>query len=299
MQRKIKKLKNLIFIVICLILFSCSKNTTIEKDVIIDETTESEEETTEIIIEEKAMLVNTTDFRPNEDDFFGMEKDERPIYSVKAEAGDKQRYKKIAMTFDSGNSLDQTIKLLDVLDLYNVKCTFFLTFDSMRQGPELVKEIVNRGHEVANHSTTHPHFKELTREQIYEELKVPHEFVKNLCGVEMNLFRFPYGSYDDESVKAVKEFGYYPIQWSNDSIDWKNEGVEPIVLRICDDEKLYSGAILLFHNGPKYTVDALPVVINYIRDKGFEFVKVSDIIYPHDFEIRIATGKQYKKGESR
>ena len=237
-------------------------------------------------------IFNDSTIKPNKDDYFGKNKDEFPIYCVSIRKQDKERFHYVALTFDSGVNVDQTKKILDILDEYDVKATFFMTYNAMKESPEYVKKIVEKGHEIANHSMSHPDFTKITKEQIEEEIKTPHEFVKQLTNVDMNLFRFPYGSYNEDSVKAVKELGYYPIQWSHDSQDWKNDSLENIILRTCVDDKIYSGSIILFHNGPVLTPLALPTIIAYIKEKGYKFAKVSDLIYQHDFYLK--SGKQYK-----
>ena len=240
-------------------------------------------------------VLNKTDIRPNEDDYFGKKSDTTAIFQVRVAKDDTERFKKLAFTFDSGVTIEKTLALLDVLDQYNIKSTFFMTFGAMKDSPELVLEIINRGHEIGNHSTTHSDFRKMTDLSKKLEIYFTHKFIKDLTGIDMHLFRFPYGSYDNSSIRVVKELGYYPIQWSNDSLDWKNQGVEPLVNHVFDGVKPHSGTIILFHNGADYTVEALPIVIEALQKDGFSFAKVSDLIYLHDFDVNTNMGQQTKR----
>ena len=95
----------------------------------------------------------------------------------------------------------------------------------------------------------------------------------------MNLFRCPHGEYDNEMMKNVTNCGYYPIQWSVDSLDWKDYGAESIIQTVCDHTELKNGAIILMRNGAKYTADSLEQMILEIQKKGFQIVPVSELIY--------------------
>ena len=92
----------------------------------------------------------------------------------------------------------------------------------------------------------------------------------------------------------MKELGYYTIQWSNDSQDWKNQGIESIVTHVFEGVAPHSGSIMLFHNGADYTIDALPYVIEKLKQDGFSFAKVSDLIYFNDFYVKTNMGQQTK-----
>lgn len=248
----------------------------------------------EFLLATKSVAVNKTNKKPKETDFFGKSKDTTPIYQVRVADGDEIRLKKIALTFDSGVTIEKTLDLLNVLDMYDIKATFFMTYGAMKDSPEFVLEILNRGHEIGNHSTTHCDFRKTTKMSRRLELFLTHEYIKKLTGQEMNLFRFPYGSYDAECVKEIKEMGYYPIQWSNDSLDWKQEGVEAILQHVYEGVKPHSGTIILFHNGAEFTIEALPFVIEQLKSQGFSFAKVSDLIYLEDFDVKTNMGQQQK-----
>lgn len=204
-------------------------------------------------------------------------KRELPIYSVSRDDG------KIAISFDAAWGGDKTEAILDILDEYGVKTTFFLVDIWTERFPELVKEIAARGHEIGNHSTTHAEMSKQSREEIIRELKVMSDHVENLTGLRPTLFRPPYGDYDDEVVLTARAEGYEVIQWSVDSLDWKNRGVGDLVTR--STQKTKSGDIVLFHNDSTYIVEALPKILDYYKTQGLEVVKVSELLLEDNWTI--------------
>ena len=227
------------------------------------------------------------------DDNFGKFSDEMPIFSVTIDENDNERKNCMCLTFDSAYINKYTYKILDILDEYNIKSTFFMTYEFMEKNPDQIMEIIKRGHEIGNHSTTHPDFNKIKDSSIVKEVMKAHNYIKDLVGVDMCLFRFPFGSYSPRTVGLLKNMGYYPIQWTLDSIDWKNTGKEYLLNRFAgNDELITEGSIILFHNGAIYTPEALPEIINMIYAKGLKCVRVTDLIYHHDFHI--LKGKQIK-----
>ena len=134
---------------------------------------------------------------------------------------------------------------------------------------------------------------QLSKEACKEEIVSVHEKVKALTGIEMKLFRVPYGDYDDQVIKTAKACGYEVIQWSIDSQDWKDYGKESIVKTILENKELKGGAIILLHSGAKYTKDALESVILGLREQGYELVPVSELIYKENYHLDV-TGRQIK-----
>ena len=108
----------------------------------------------------------------------------------------------------------------------------------------------------------------------------------------MFLFRFPYGSYNKDCIKLLKDMGYYPIQWDIDSLDWKELGKDSIIEEVLENHTITSGSIILFHNGAQFTPDALPTIIEEIQNRGFSFSKVSELIYYDNFKIKPMNGHQ-------
>lgn len=208
---------------------------------------------------------------------------ELPIYSVDTEE------KKIAISFDAAWGNEYTRFILDTLDKYNVKSTFFLVGFWVDEYPEDVKEIAKRGHDVGNHSTTHPNMSQLSKEKMEEELNITGEKIRKLTNIKPTLFRPPFGDYNDLLIQTCRENGYYTIQWDVDSLDWKELGVQPVVDRITRNVR--NGSIVLFHNNAKYIKEFLPIVIEKLQEDGYEIVPISELIYKDDF-ILDNTGRQ-------
>lgn len=212
---------------------------------------------------------------------------ELPIYSV--ETPDK----KVALSFDAAWGNEDTQLILDTLAKYNVHATFFMTGGWVESYPDDVKKIQAAGHDLANHSENHKNMSQLSDQECQDELMKVHNKVKELTGVEMNLFRPPYGDYDDHVIINAKDCGYYTIQWSVDSLDWKDYGVDSIIKTVTEHKDLRNGAIILMHNGAKYTAQALPSVIEKLQTAGYEIVPISELIYRDDYHMDV-TGKQIK-----
>ena len=161
--------------------------------------------------------------------------------------------------------------------------------------PDDVKAIAAAGHDLGNHSENHKQMSQLSAEQCKEELLKPHEKVKALTGKEMILFRPPYGDYNDNLIRVCREINYYPIQWDVDSLDWKDYDADTIVRRVTEHKHLGNGSIILCHNGAKHTAEALDTMIKTLKEKGYEFVPISELILKDNYEID-TEGRQHKAG---
>ena len=212
---------------------------------------------------------------------------EIPIYCVDTDK------KQVALSFDAAWGNEQTEHLLDILDKYNVKTTFFLVGDWIKKYPESVKEISKRGHDVGNHSNTHPHMTQMSVDDMNTQIQTCNEKIKALTGNCPTLFRAPYGDYNNTLIESANALGYHVIQWSVDSLDWKDYGADSIVDTVLNHKALGDGAIILMHNGAKYTKDALERVITGLQDKGYEIVPISQLIYSENYHMD-NTGRQFK-----
>lgn len=230
-------------------------------------------------------------FHPYDDDFFGNKANVNPIYKVMVSPYDEKRKNKMALTFDSAYINDYTYILLDILDAFDVKATFFMTAEWASRNPSHVAEISRRGHEIGNHTYQHPDLNKCDNERVAREIMTMHNFIKEFLNIDMCLFRFPYGSFSERTIDILKVHGYYPIQWTFDSIDWKEEGADKLLKRFKNTNEIQEGSIVLFHNGAKYTCEVLPEILTMIQNKGLKCVKVSDLIYKHNFVI--VSGNQY------
>lgn len=210
---------------------------------------------------------------------------ELPIYSVETDKPE------ISISFDAAWGNEDTQRILDILAKHQVKATFFMTGGWVEKYPEDVKKISKAGHDLGNHSENHRQMSQLSEEECRKEIMTVHERVKKLTGYEMNLFRPPYGDYNNTVIKAAYACGYYPIQWSVDSLDWKDYGVEDIITRVTENKDLGNGAIILCHNGAKYTADALDELLTKLKEKGCELVPVSQLIYKENYHMD-ASGRQ-------
>lgn len=202
-----------------------------------------------------------------------------PIYCVKT---DKPQ---VALSFDAAWGNEDTRKIMDILAKYDIKVTFFMTGGWVEQYPEDVKYIVSQGHELGNHSENHKHMSQLGDKEIQTELQATHDKVKHLTGIDMTLFRPPYGDYDNQVVETVDSMGYYPIQWDLDSLDWKDYGTASIIDTVVNNSHLGNGSIVLMHNGAKYTPEALESIITGLQSKGYELVPISALIMQDNFHL--------------
>ncbi len=207
-----------------------------------------------------------------------------PVYSV------ARNDKVVSISFDAAWGGDQTIPLLDILDKYNVKTTFFLVGFWVDKYPELVKEMVARGHEIGNHSQSHPHMSQLNEEKIKEELRIMSDKVERITGVRPTLFRPPYGDYNDRVVTVSRLEGYEVVQWSVDSLDWKNRGVADIIKQCTTN--IQNGDIVLFHNDAQHVLQALPTVIEHYQGLGYQIIPISQILLGGETTIDVQ-GKQH------
>ncbi|MBQ7810288.1 MAG: polysaccharide deacetylase family protein [Clostridia bacterium] len=199
-----------------------------------------------------------------------------PVYSVETDE------KKVAISFDAAWGNEQTSELLDILDRYDVKATFFLVGQWVDNFPDSVKEISKKGHDVENHSNTHAHMPELSLEGMTEEIVSCNDKIKALTGKCPTLFRPPYGDYNNNVVGAVKTQNMYCIQWDVDSLDWKDLSAAEITNRITS--KIQPGSIVLLHNGAKNTPEALPSIIEGIRAQGYELVPISELVPEGEYQ---------------
>jgi len=200
-----------------------------------------------------------------------------PIYSVETED------KKISLTINCAWNADDIDKILDTLSKYKINVTFFMVGDWVDKFPEAVKKIHDAGHEIANHSNTHPHVNNLTFEKNCEQIRLCSDKIEKLTGVRPTLYRGPYGEYNNIVIKAAEAENHKVIQWSLDTLDYTGLTSDEMWNRLKD--KLKNGSIILMHNGTSHTAEALDKIIYNITEKGFNIVKVSDLIYNENYII--------------
>lgn len=197
-----------------------------------------------------------------------------PIYEVDT---DKPL---VAISFDASWGAEHTLEILDTLDEYGVKASFFLVNIWLEEYPELAREIANRGHEIGLHSVSHPHFSTLSEEEIRAELEGNFTMIQQSTGYCPTLFRPPFGDYNDQVVELVNACGYDCIQWSKDSLDWKDLSADAICQRVLKD--IHPGDIVLFHNNGLHTAEALPRILESLAEQGLTAAPVGEVLLEGD-----------------
>lgn len=208
-----------------------------------------------------------------------------PIYNVQTDQ------KKVAFTMNCAWNADDIDSILKTLKENNTKITFFMVGDWIEKFPEAVKKIYQDGHEIASHSDTHPHVNNLSYEENIEEIEKSNEKIEKITGQKTKIYRAPYGEYNNTVIQAAQDKGYYTIQWNLDTLDYTGLTGDEMWNRL--NEKLKSGDIILSHNGTKHTAESLDMLIKNIKQKGFEVVRVSDLIYLENYTIN-SNGTQIK-----
>ncbi len=185
---------------------------------------------------------------------------------------------------------DDTQQLIDILAEYDVPATFFVVGAWVDKYPESVEALHKAGHQIQNHSNTHPHMPQLSAEQMQDEITSCNKKIEAITGVCPTLLRPPYGDYDNTLIKTMEKMNMHTIQWDVDSLDWKeNATPESICKRVTS--KVTNGSIVLFHNDADHTPAALPNILKCLQNEGYEFVFISDLILKDNYEID-HTGKQ-------
>ena len=209
-----------------------------------------------------------------------------PVYCV--DTGDE---KIISLSFDAAWGNEDTQQLIDILGKYNVKATFFVVGGWVDSFPESVKALSDAGHEIMNHSDTHPYMTKISKDEMKKEVENCNQKIEAITGKRPTLLRAPYGDYNNDVVQTVRECGCMTIQWSIDSLDWKDLSAAEITKRVI--EKAHPGGIVLFHNAALHTPEALPSIIEKLQSDGYCFVPISELVYTENYGIDQA-GKQYK-----
>ena len=202
-----------------------------------------------------------------------------PIYCVETDK------KQIAISFDAAWGNDDTETLIEILKEYDVPATFFVVGAWVDKYPESVKALSAAGHQIQNHSNTHPYMSTLSSAQMTNELSACNKKIEEVTGKCPTLFRPPYGDYSNPVIETVGNNKMYTIQWSIDSLDWKDTATpDSICQRVIS--KAHPGGIVLFHNDADHTPAALPTILKTLKDDGYEFVFISDLILKENYEIK-------------
>jgi chitin deacetylase len=210
--------------------------------------------------------------------------------SLAPDAGTKaiaqsQEPKPIALTFDDGPWQKSTLQILDVLKKNKVKATFFVVGRQVERYPQLVKQIVNEGHALGNHSWSHQ-YHHFNQSGVLREIDGTTELVYKTTGVKTNLFRPPGGVMNNGLASYAHEKKYGIIMWSADSLDWRYRNTAGLVDRVLREAR--PGGIVLMHDGGgnrHATVEALPIVISQLKKRGYYFVTVPELLDTADKQV--------------
>jgi len=209
--------------------------------------------------------------------YFGYSQRKVPIYLVATEE------KKVALTFDAAWGADKTSKIVEILKQNEISGTFFLVGFWSEKFGDKIKEINEAGLDIGTHSNTHPKMSTLSPAQQESELSISCSLIENITGKKVRFFRPPYGDYNDSLIQTADKLSLQTIQWDVDSLDWKGLSGEQILTRVKSGVK--AGSIILFHNNSDHILDALPLVISYLKENEYSMVKLSDLVYEKDYLI--------------
>ena len=183
----------------------------------------------------------------------------------------------IAMTFDDGPSEKLTPELLDILATHHIHATFFVIGQNAERHPEILQRAVREGHEIGNHSWTHPVLGKMSDAAVRRELQKTDDAIFAAIGHRPTLMRPPYGSITARQKRWIHaEFGYTIILWDVDPLDWKRPGPSVVESRIVRETR--PGSIILSHDIHPGTIKAMPSTFDELKAKGFKFVTVSELI---------------------
>ena len=186
----------------------------------------------------------------------------------------------IAMTYDDGPHPRNTPRLLDMLRQRNIKATFYVIGRSVNQYPQITRRIVAEGHEIGNHTWSHPNLSKMSNSAVRTELNKTRDAIVAACGVQPRTMRPPYGALkSSQRAWIYKEYGYPTILWNVDPEDWKRRVPSIVTSRILSGTR--NGSIVLAHDLHKSTVDAMPDTLHGLLGRGFKFVTVSQLLAPN------------------
>jgi len=183
----------------------------------------------------------------------------------------------IAITFDDGPHATLTPKLLDLLAAHHIKATFFVLGECIAQNPEVLKRAAREGHEIGNHSWSHPNLGKMSDDAVRSQLKRTDNEINDVIGKRPTLMRPPYGSVTSRQKRFIHdELGYEIILWDVDPLDWKRPGPSVVTSRILKETR--AGSIVLVHDIHPGSIEAMPATLDQLEAKGFKFVTVSELL---------------------
>lgn len=186
--------------------------------------------------------------------------------------------KRVALTFDDGPHPTVTPQILNLLDQYNAKATFFMLGQRVKNSPEIAKDVLNRGHEIGNHTWGHPVLTRIGTEQVLNEYHSTNNIIHEVLGQYPTVFRPPYGAINDHVTSLLN---LPVIMWSIDTYDWKHRNANQLLPHV--QYVMHNNAIILMHDIHQSTADGLESVLAYLQQQGYQFVTVSEILAVEQF----------------
>ena len=200
-----------------------------------------------------------------------------PVYCT------EQSEKIVSITFDAAWGADDTKELIDIMAKYDAHATVFVVGDWVTKYPEAVKAFHDAGHEIGNHSDTHPYMSNLSRDDIKKQIEGCNAKIEAVTGQKPKVVRAPYGDYNNAVVEGCRQLGMECIQWDVDSLDWKGLSIDEISGRVVKTVK--PGSIVLFHNDVANTPAALQKTLEQLKQDGYRFVPVSELLHKGETTI--------------
>lgn len=184
----------------------------------------------------------------------------------------KKNRKAVALTFDDGPNPKTTPIALELLKKYNAKGTFFMVGHAVEGNEEIVKQVVAEGHQIGNHSWNHPVLTKISLEKAKSQINDTTAVLKKASGLDVHIMRPPYGAIN-ETIQAAVDQSF--ILWDVDTLDWKNRNTASIMKEV---RKAQPGSIILMHDIHQTTIDALPLILQYLTEQGFEMVTIEELM---------------------
>ncbi len=204
------------------------------------------------------------------------EDEKNEVYVANRNAG-----KAVALTFDDGPHPTYTPQILDILEKYDARATFFVIGKNAEQYPEIVKRAFDEGNEIGNHTYSHPKMSSIDEQKIMDEIQKTADTIESITGKKSILFRSPGGYLDDGLISTAYKFDCTPVLWSwrQDTRDWAKPSVNQVVKTVLDN--LRDGDIILFHDYNSKgspTPAALEIILPELKNRGYELVTVSELM---------------------
>ncbi len=187
--------------------------------------------------------------------------------------------KQIALTFDDGPHPTLTPRILEILAKYNVPATFFMVGQNVLNYPDAARAVIEAGHEVGNHTFSHPHIANLSEKAIFDEIGNCEDALEELCEYRPHLLRTPQGALTPSLERCLLDDDYILVLWSLDTRDWDNKSTAVVVRAVLENIK--AGDIILMHDFIGHnskTPEALEKIIPILLSQGYEFVTVSALL---------------------